>query len=240
MQNRYVGDIGDYGKFGLLRRLSVGLRLGVAWYLFPDEKHNADGRHVAYLDQPDKWEHHDPELFAGLRRIVKGGERHIASIEKSGLLPDAVFASEVLDPGSLSVAGRRTWRADWFDRVSALMAECDIVFADPDNGLCQDEKFRPGRHKDWKRLPLCEAAALSEGRTAVLYHHNTHRKGGHRLEIEHWIGKLPGRTLALRWRAYNARTFFVVNPTTKIEARLRMFAEEWKPKAELLDLNARD
>jgi hypothetical protein len=31
MQNRYVGDIGDYLKLSILRTLSRGYRLGVAW-----------------------------------------------------------------------------------------------------------------------------------------------------------------------------------------------------------------
>lgn len=31
MQNRYVGDLGDFGKFGVLRSLGCGLRLGVVW-----------------------------------------------------------------------------------------------------------------------------------------------------------------------------------------------------------------
>ena len=49
MQNRYTGDIGDFGKLGLLRVLhSAGLSIGVNWYLTPDETHNGDGRHIAY------------------------------------------------------------------------------------------------------------------------------------------------------------------------------------------------
>ena len=44
MQNRYVGDIGDFGKLGLLRALSSkGLSIGVNWYLTTDESHNGDG-----------------------------------------------------------------------------------------------------------------------------------------------------------------------------------------------------
>lgn len=34
MQNRYVGDIGDYLKLGILRTLSPGYHLGVACWLF--------------------------------------------------------------------------------------------------------------------------------------------------------------------------------------------------------------
>jgi hypothetical protein len=51
MQNRYVGDVGDFAKYGLLRQLTMDdqLHLGVIWYLFDDETHNSDGRHVTYL-----------------------------------------------------------------------------------------------------------------------------------------------------------------------------------------------
>ena len=32
MQNKYVGDIGDYGKLGLLRKLrAAGVTIGVNW-----------------------------------------------------------------------------------------------------------------------------------------------------------------------------------------------------------------
>ena len=40
MQNQYTGDIGDFGKLGLLRVLQEsGLTIGVNWYLVPDENH---------------------------------------------------------------------------------------------------------------------------------------------------------------------------------------------------------
>lgn len=47
MQDRYTGDIGDYGKLGLLRCLAAsGLRVGVNWYRTPDEDHNEDGKFI--------------------------------------------------------------------------------------------------------------------------------------------------------------------------------------------------
>ena len=52
MQGRYAGDIGDYVKFSLLRAIADPGDLGVIWYLYPDERHNNDGRHIEYLDQP--------------------------------------------------------------------------------------------------------------------------------------------------------------------------------------------
>lgn len=52
MQNRYAGDIGDFIKFALLRALSPDHNLGVAWYLYPDEGHNSDGKHIDTLSIP--------------------------------------------------------------------------------------------------------------------------------------------------------------------------------------------
>ena len=58
MQNKYVGDVGDFGKYGLLRFLcgmhhpdgpQHMLRLGVHWYLQKDENDKSDGRLVSYL-----------------------------------------------------------------------------------------------------------------------------------------------------------------------------------------------
>ena len=44
MKNQYVGDIGDYGKYGLLRFLSNhGIRIGINWYLTENDRSN-DGR----------------------------------------------------------------------------------------------------------------------------------------------------------------------------------------------------
>ena len=50
MKDQYVGDIGDYGKYGLLRYLNgCGLKIGVNWYLTPDDG-RSDGNHTEYLE----------------------------------------------------------------------------------------------------------------------------------------------------------------------------------------------
>jgi hypothetical protein len=99
MQNRYVGDIGDYLKLGVLRALSPGFHLGIAWWLFPDESHNRDGRHISYLNRPDQWRHFDPDLFDTLHEIVSSGRRHVHALEAAGVLPGAIFASELIPIG---------------------------------------------------------------------------------------------------------------------------------------------
>jgi hypothetical protein len=39
MKNQYVGDIGDYGKYSLLRFLSLhGIQIGINWYLTENDQ----------------------------------------------------------------------------------------------------------------------------------------------------------------------------------------------------------
>lgn len=51
MQHRYAADIGDFGKFHLLRFLfnHTGYKLKQIWYLYPNESHNNDGLHINYF-----------------------------------------------------------------------------------------------------------------------------------------------------------------------------------------------
>jgi hypothetical protein len=90
MQNRYVGEIGDYLKLGTVRALSPGYRLGVAWWLLPDENRNKDRRHIDYVKQPAQWRQFDPPLFDALGEIVRKirGAGFAGNGSRSSLLGD--------------------------------------------------------------------------------------------------------------------------------------------------------
>lgn len=50
MKNQYVGDIGDYGKYSLLRDfINAGVKIGVNWYLTENDDTN-DGKFTDYLE----------------------------------------------------------------------------------------------------------------------------------------------------------------------------------------------
>jgi len=69
MKNQYIGDIGDYGKYGLLRFLAQrGLRIGVNWYLTENDD-SSDGKFVDYLNK-EELRSADPTLFDFLRSIA--------------------------------------------------------------------------------------------------------------------------------------------------------------------------
>ena len=143
MQDRYAGDVGDFGKYGLLRRLcgpdahGPALRLGVLWYRFEDAT-PGDGKHISYLEPPLAQEfcECDPDLFRKMDSIVHG-ERSIAAVETGGALPPgtAFFGDELAfgrhEPGASRALNRR----DWLEAGLRAVEHADLVFADPDNGL---------------------------------------------------------------------------------------------------------
>ncbi|MFP3921665.1 MAG: hypothetical protein ACLFU3_08180, partial [Dichotomicrobium sp.] len=59
----------------------------------------------------------------------------------------------------------------------------------------------------------------------------------HDAEIDYWAPLLGSGTLAMKYSAYSARTFFVLNADREIEKRLAEFTELWQPKARLYGLN---
>ena len=153
MQNCYVCDIGDFGKYGLLKSLCLSgeddkspeLSLGVVWYLVPNESNKNDGMHTKYLNQsPEnkKFRNCDPKLYDGLADIFFHKERNILQIQESNILPqNTSFYDKTLTFTNISSNGpkgrdkrlaiRRKWVQEAFDET----ANCDLVFFDPDTGL---------------------------------------------------------------------------------------------------------
>lgn len=234
MQDRYVGDISDYAKYGLLRAVGAGRRLGVACYLcsYGISKSPGHGGLTTYLEEPRRWRCLDAELFDKLRTLVDDGRRSVGRIRETGILGNAVFADEPVDVDALPVRDRKRERDEWFRRVVDRLSGCDLVFADPDNGLCLDDRFSPGLAANAKRIPLAEAERLAEGRTAVVYHHFD-RSSSHREQLRDWMDRLPGCTAAYRWRARMPRAFFVVNSDADTDRRLERFANSWEPHGTL-------
>ena len=81
MKNQYVGDIGDYGKYGLLRFLAGhGIKIGINWYLTENDR-SADGKFTDYLKRPEE-RIYDPVLFDVLKECQhdRAGRNHPGSL----------------------------------------------------------------------------------------------------------------------------------------------------------------
>ena len=243
-----MGDVGDFGKYGLLRSLcrkddhGPAFRLGVLWYLFDGDDSTAanDGRHTQYLSStPSRHElglrSCDPELFDMMLDIVNS-QRSVAAVEARGVLPaDTVFFSEGLSFDGIPRRERRTKRMKWFDAGLDRVREADIVFFDPDNGLEVPSRSRHGlkgpKYAYYDDLLPC----WEGGQSLIVYHHMGRTYGGRGaaggdqvaarcLELRH---RLSGaKPVALRYRRRSSRVYFLLaNPshTCLLEARMRAF-----------------
>lgn len=178
MQDRYVGDVGDFGKYALLRRLGglpedAVVRLGLVWCLFPDERHNADGRHISYLNAP-QFQTLDDLLLTALRTIIETGQRRVSSVLAAGILPlGTVSCDEPLSSARYrcSRRDRLLHRSAWLARCLKSTTKCDLVFFDPDNGLeiASVPKHHPkaGKYIFWDEL----VPFWHRGHALLIYHH---------------------------------------------------------------------
>lgn len=231
MQDRYAGDIGDFGKFALLRGLAPGRRLGVCWCRTNGSgETNNDGRHLAYLRRPERFRSLDPEAFDALAlfidQVVQGRcDRTVSSLEALGLLPPDSLFHDVICPRRLS--DRRRWAAG----VVRAMEGANLVFIDPDNGL-ETASLSP------KSTAVAELVDLRQpGRAVLLYHHQTRRAGGAEGEAQHVASRLADAGFssvdAVRLRPYSSRFYFLLDADPTLRGRLREFAARWETKAEL-------
>lgn len=164
MQDAYIGDIGDYGKYGLLRSVNeTELRLAVNWCKVVPVRpgKQEDGKFTNYLLKPEIYRHFDPVLFDELKQIVHTEQnRTIARIEASPLLT-AHFHSDPIDSN----------RAEWHQRALQNTAPTDIVFLDPDNGLETYHMYQSDngteKHVKWDEL----ADYYRRGQSVILYQH---------------------------------------------------------------------
>jgi hypothetical protein len=166
MKHQYFGDVNDYRKYGLLRRLATegGLQLGISWMLTPDDDSRHGGK-VDYLDQPRRWRSYDPDLFDHLAASVEiGRARDLSVVEANNLIPGARFHSDIIEDGKVA---RAAYMKTMHDRFKGL----DLVFFDPDNGL--DVKSCPlGRKGSSKYLTCQEAAAtFATGASLLVFQH---------------------------------------------------------------------
>lgn len=234
MQNRYVGDIGDYVKLAILRGLvSNPVRsLGVVWWLVPDESHNGDGRHIGYLDRPDKWRRFDSEVFDALQSIKKSGKRHVSELERLGVLPGAVFFSKPVPV--CPVNSRAQARYEWLHDAKLHLEQSDVVFCDPDNGLAS-EKITAAQSRAGKSVLLDDLQIFQKhGRALVLYHHQTRMKGGYEKEFPSLCKRLEAGGFrvngALRAKPWSARLFLLIDGDEQLCRNAKHISDIWGEK----------
>jgi len=239
MQTRYIGDVGDFGKYGLLRALigefpaeSAKLLLGVVWYLVSKHEANNDGKHDSYLNLKDttaqkrfasSFRECDTKLYDALRGLRLHQKFQMADIHDSNLFPkDTKFYDAALSyidlpwKGPATADRRIQHRTAWFEGALKATQGCEVVFVDPDNGLesgVQNHELAAPKYAYFDELKQL----ARRGQSLVIYHHfNRQREQTHnkqlRDRLKELITQLQPRhqTLALRYHRGSGRVFFVV------------------------------
>ena len=157
MQNRYVGDVGDFAKYYLLRRLSSSgtfdppLSLGIVWYLVPDDHDHHDqddGRYIGYLgltrdgdnfiNAPDERTDNplrklDPELFSELRHLLLANTRNVAAVMKKSIFPDTTKAYDAFPGGEGGALPPHQFR----QRQERRAAWCNQILSDTNHHISE-------------------------------------------------------------------------------------------------------
>lgn len=167
MKHQYFGDINDYRKYGLLRQVSNfgETTTSVCWMLTPDTEGNVDGQKLAYLEEPQKYRHHDPALFDLLHdKVNRRGLRNVNTAYMPKILPNSWLYDDLVptDPTS---------RKAWFEAFLHKAQASDLVFFDPDNGL-EVPSVSIGAKDSPKYLYWQEVKqAYDEGHSLLIYQH---------------------------------------------------------------------
>ena len=236
MQDQYTGDFGDYIKYALLRRLATNRGLGIAWYKYAEQWPIEYGRTIEYLNHGQDWQYLDHDLFDTLNTIVQSGVRATSQIEASGLFRGARFANEPLPVDVADLPTRRRWRTEWFERTIAKLSDRQLVYIDPDNGICPNDNFAYGELASWQHVPLCEIQRLEldgqGNRRPVIVYHTPHRNNDHANQIQHWKNQLNcqhafyGSGGRIAGQTIGPRVFFVLNTDAPMVVDLQAFAND--------------
>ncbi len=225
MRHNYVGDIGDFYKYRLLRERS-GLtgngpqrKLGVVWYLNEAPCKPTDGNNLHYLkpENAGKWKGQDENLFAVLNDIVQKGKRHIAEIERSGILGKAARFYDAplpcFDSEKMKKADYINARARWVQGALDATAGCDLVFFDPDNGL-EVKSNAIGTKQAVKYTYFDELKPfIARRQTLIIYQHQIRKKLDIYIEErKRQIKEHLGAELALDCQVFGSRMFFIISP----------------------------
>jgi O-acetyl-ADP-ribose deacetylase (regulator of RNase III) len=224
MQDKYVGDIGDFGKYGLLCELmqqaGPHFRLGINWYFtnhleFP----NNDGGHIGYLDEIKSenkvFKSCNSTLYKKLQYLVTQGKRTVREVERHNVLPEktSYFSIPIPHTGTSS-SDRVKERQNWFRQSFDALKDADIVFLDPDNGICLDQSIK-GKPIGVKYAFIDEMESLYRaGKTLVIYNHRD-RRPRHEYEMKiltgrHFVTSLDDIRI-LRFRRGSARDYIFIS-----------------------------
>ena len=225
MRNQFFGDVYDYIKYGLIRRLTNNGETpsALCWMMREDENNN-EGRITQFYEDLGVCPF-EPPVFDLLMTMRDRDERDVRVIERSGLLPNTRFHSPIITDD----ANRRH---DYFNDFFRKAEGRELVCFDPDTGIQGMTTAKPGKPESSKYLMRDEAKrAFSRGHSLLLFVHNSlvENEEGFMDRASRNLAVIEDATYLFIFRHRNAG-FLLVPQNEKIDGYARIVkkvAEDW-------------
>jgi len=243
MQDRYVADVGDFGKFQLFRYLFNndksplnGKELSQIWFMHKGEGEvNNDGRHIDYFERMLGT---DEYLENSLLDVIMRDKREVTELENLKLLKNAKFFYEEV-PRALED------RYLWLNTALTFSNKSQIVAVAPDNGIAlkcnRAEKcfdfLTLGEHYSQKVYPhkyifadeISYFYRLPYLEVCIVYQHLS-RCFAHDEQIVSLKDSLLqeySHVLAVKHKPYSPRVFFFLSKSQVIHESLALRLEQF-------------
>ena len=243
MQNQFVGDIGDFGKYGLLRALTGlwpplppedRLSLGVVWYRNEDTKGGpskggpSNGQNTEYLFDPHKsstFREYDHQLHDILKEIVSSSPS-LEAVKSSFILgEDSCFYEEIVPQNTVA-------RKEWAKKSQEITRDMKVVFLDPDTGIAPSS-VKMGTKKSPKYVFPTEVFSFlspERNQTIIIYQHYARDQKGRESQMNLWKAATEGFYRIPRILATSQRAFIILpapDHAVTIDKRLQDLANRW-------------
>lgn len=240
MQNRYSADVGDFGKFHLLRflLLHTSYNLSQIWYMYPDESHNNDGLYINYFQKVKNMDIELEEKFYDISR----NNRSVKALEESSLLKNTKYFRDFVNENAKDSL---EYRKKWFLKALKFSKNSDFIAVDPDNGiatkLIKHENIKDiniqsfidfkSKSKAGKYIFEDEINNLYKSCKCLIVYHHLNRTMTHDKQIEILKEKLQikyKKVLAIKHKPYSPRVFFFLCSDEKIYEFLQKKLKEFE------------
>ena len=230
MKNQYTADIGDYGKYSLLRHFEdAGVSIGINWYLTEDD-HSNDGKFISYLSD-NKMRQYDPKVYDVLRDLLKNSNRSVAGVEKSRLFTNTTYFNELMD-FSDSPTEIVNLRYKWHKRAIDSLEKAELIFLDPDNGL-NTRGESTSRNSEKYVIPSEVYDYYRNAHNVVFYCHKGRRTKEQWEEYKRFMhNMIPySKSFGVTYHKGSQRSYiFLVHPKSyeKYQDIIRTVLEDWQ------------
>ena len=217
MRNQFFGDVYDYIKYGLIRRLTNygETPSALCWMMRPDEP-NGEGKLDKYLNRLET-RRFDPPVFDILLASRDRGIRNAEIIERSGLLPNTRFYSRLLTDDAAD-------RKEYFREFRKEAKGRELICFDPDTGLQGDHTAALGEPDSSKYLMRTEANQMfKRGHSLLIFVHEmlVENEEGFIRRALHNLAEVKDATFLIAFLHTNVG-FVLVPQADKIEAYTRI------------------